>query len=236
MPTLLITGANRGIGLEFARQYTADGWKVIACCRSPGEATQLQTLADATTLTIEQLDLEDPAQIDALGVKYRDTPIDVLLNNAGIIGPFPIADNVARQHFGNMDYELWERVLRVNTFAPVRMTEVFVDQVAASQQKKIAVISSTVASISESGVPALAYASSKSALNRVMTIIARQLEDREISVGLYCPGYVKTRMDAWGYGNVEIPDSVTALRALIADLKLSKSGSFTRYDGTPIDW
>lgn len=236
MSSVLITGANRGLGLEFTRQYAADGWKVIACCRRPDAADELQAISKTANVAVEPLDLDSFDQIDALGEKYHDTPIDVLLNNAGIIGPFPIADNVARQHFGNMEYTLWEQVLRVNTFAPVRMTEVFVDNLAASQQKKIAVISSTVASISESGVPALAYASSKSALNRVMTIIAEQLKDREISVGLYCPGYVKTRMDAWGYGNVEIPDSVTALRSLINNLEISSSGSFTRYDGSPINW
>lgn len=237
MPTVLITGANRGLGLEFARQYAGEGWQVIACCRQPAEATELQALAGAHPgVTIETLDVSDFDAIDALAEKYRGQPIDVLLNNAGIIGPFPIADNIQRQHFGQLDYPVWEQVMRTNTYAPVKMAEAFLENVAASEQKKIANISSSVGSISEMAIPGVAYAASKTALNRAMTIIAGPLRKRGVSVGLYCPGYAKTRMDAFGYATVEVPDSVTALRALIANLNLEKSGSFTGHDGRTIGW
>ncbi|HJP04279.1 MAG: short-chain dehydrogenase [Chromatiales bacterium] len=236
MPTILITGANRGLGLEFARQYSADGWKVIACCRTPADAHELNELAAGADITVEQLDVNDFAAIDALGEKYKGVPIDVLLNNAGIIGPIPIAENAMRQHFSKMDYEVWEQVLRTNTFAPVKMAEVFLENVAASEQKKIVTISSTVGSIAEMSVPALAYASSKTALNRVMTIIAGQLKERGIIVAMYCPGYVKTRMDAFGYATVEVPESIAALRPMIADLTIEKTGSFTGHDGRTIGW
>jgi NAD(P)-dependent dehydrogenase (short-subunit alcohol dehydrogenase family) len=237
MPTILITGANRGIGLEFARQYAADGWRVIACCRSPLDAAELNALAQAhPTLIIEALDVRDHSAIDALGEKYSGQPVDVLLNNAGIIGPVPIAEHVERQHFGSMDYALWQDVIDTNTFAPLKMTEVFADHVAASEQRKIVNISSQVSSIAEMTVPALAYASSKTALNRVMTIVAGQLRERGIIVALFCPGYVKTRMDAFGYAMVEIVDSVTGLRGLIDRLTLEDTGSFTRYDDVPIGW
>jgi len=236
LSTILITGANRGLGLEFAHQYSVDGWNVIACCRNPDEADELRALSSAASIVVEQLDVTDFAAIDDLGNKYRGVPIDVLLNNAGIIGAFPIAENVDRQHFGSMEYELWEQVLRTNTFAPVRMAEVFLENVAASEQKKIVTISSTVASISESAVPSLAYASSKSALNRVMTIIAGQLKDQGVCVGLYCPGYAKTRMDAFGFGTVEIADSVAALKDLIARLTIEESGCFIGHDGRTIGW
>lgn len=237
MPTILITGANRGLGLEFSRQYAADGWRVIACCRNPEQANELQELAaGAVDLTVEKLDVKDFAGIDALGEKYQGVPIDVLLNNAGIIGPIPIDENIKRQNFGTMEYDVWADVLRTNTFAPVKMAEVFLDNIAASDQKKLVTISSTVGSISEMSIPGLAYASSKSALNRVMTIIAGQVKARDVIVAMYCPGYVKTRMDAFGYATVEIPESIAALRPMIAGLTLEQTGSFTGHDGRTIGW
>lgn len=236
MPTILITGANRGLGLEFTRQYAADGWNVIACCRTPADAQELNELAAGADVVVEQLDVNDFVAIDALGDKYKGVPIDVLLNNAGIIGPIPIAENVARQRFGTMDYEVWEQVLRTNTFAPLKMTEVFLENVAASEQKKVVTISSTVGSITEMSVPSLAYASSKTALNRVMTLITEELKERGIIVAMYCPGYVKTRMDAFGYATVDIPDSIAALRPMIADLTIEQTGGFRGHDGRTIGW
>jgi len=237
MPTILITGANRGLGLEFARQYAEDGWRVIACCRSPETADELLDLADNNpAVSIDSLDVTDFDAIDALGRKYAGEPIDVLLNNAGIIGPFPIAENIGRQNFGQMDYGVWEEVLRVNTFAPVRMAEVFLENVAASEQKKIVTISSTVGSITEMTIPGIAYASSKTALNRAMTIIAGEVKDRGVIIAMYCPGYVKTRMDAFGYATVEIPESIALLRPMIAALTIEQTGSYTGHDGRTIGW
>lgn len=110
MPTVLITGANRGIGLEFTQQYVEDGWTVIACCRDPdGESAEdlraIQSKADGR-VHIEPMDMLDHASIDAIAAKYKGTAIDVLLNNAGIIGPVPIADHLAAQHFGTIDYDV----------------------------------------------------------------------------------------------------------------------------------
>ena len=138
MPTILITGANRGLGLEFTSQYAADNWDVIACCRTPAEADELNAMAAAhNNVTIEKLDVADFAAIEALHAKYRDTPLDILLNNAGIIGPIPIDKNIQRQHFGQIEYDIWEDVMRVNCYAPMKMTETFMDNVAASEHKKI---------------------------------------------------------------------------------------------------
>ncbi|MEJ2140017.1 MAG: SDR family oxidoreductase [Gammaproteobacteria bacterium] len=237
MAKILITGANRGLGLEFAKQYAADGWDVIACCRKPEAADELQQLAnDNPAVTVEQLDVADHAQIEALGKKYAGVPIDVLLNNAGIIGPVPIAENITRQNFGSMEYDVWDEVLRVNTFGPVKMAEVFLDNVAASEQKKIVNISSTVGSITEMTIPGIAYATSKSALNRAMTIVANEVKSRGVIVAMYCPGYVKTRMDAFGYATVEIKDSIAALRPMIANLTIEQTGSYTGHDGRTIGW
>ncbi|MAF82671.1 MAG: SDR family oxidoreductase [Gammaproteobacteria bacterium] len=236
MPSILITGANQGLGLEFTRQYAADGWTVIACCRTPESADSLAELAaDHDTISIEKLDIRDHAAIGALGQKYTNMPLDILLNNAGIIGPIPIAEHIERQHFGKMDYEVWRDVIETNTFAPVKMAETFIDNLAAGEQKKLVNISSQLASITERIIPAIAYSSSKTALNRTMTIIADQLKERGIIVAIFCPGQVKTRMD-FGSATVEIEQSISALRPLIAALTLDDTGSFRDHEGRTIAW
>lgn len=237
MPAILITGANQGLGLEFTRQYASDGWQVIACCRTPEKAQELKALADEySAIAIEQLDVRDHQAIEALGARYSGKPLDVLLNNAGMIGPVPIADHIHRQHFGSMDYELWRDVLETNTFAPVKLAETFIENLAASEQKKLVNLSSHLSSIGERCVPAIAYATSKAALNRATTIIASQLKERGIIAALFCPGAVKTRMDAWGNADVEIEPSVSSLRSLIESLTMSDSGSFRDYTGRTIGW
>jgi len=237
MPTILVTGASRGLGLEFSRQYAEDDWQVIACCRSPESADELQSLAaNNQNVTIEKLDVQNHAEIEALAKKYDGRPIDVLINNAGLIGPLPYEDHIHRQHFGTTDYTVWDTVIRTNVYGPLKMTEAFVEHVAASDLKIIANISSEVSSMAGFAVPAIAYASSKSALNRAMTIVASQLKDRGIIVKLFCPGYTKTRMDFSGYATVEIPDSITGLRDLIAELTIEDTGTFTRYDGKTLAW
>jgi len=237
MPTILITGASRGLGLEFTRQYAADDWRVIACCRSPVAADELNGLAaDFPNLTIEKLDVQDHAQIDGLAGKYSGQPIDVLLNNAGLIGPLPYEEHIERQHFGSTDYSVWDTVLRTNTYGPLKMAEAFLEHVASSEKKIIANISSEVSSIAGFAIPALAYASSKSALNRAMTIVATLVKERGVIVALFCPGYVRTRMDFSGYATVDIPESITALRALISKLTIEDTGTFRRYDGKTLAW
>jgi NAD(P)-dependent dehydrogenase (short-subunit alcohol dehydrogenase family) len=237
MPTILVTGASRGLGLEFVRQYTTGGWDVIACCRSPETAGQLGALADENaSISVEPLDVQDHAQITALAKQYSGRPIDVLLNNAGLIGPLPYQDHIERQHFGSTDYTVWDTVLRTNTYGPLKMTEAFVEHVAQSDRKIVANISSEVSSIAGFAIPAIAYASSKSALNRAMTIVSEQLKDRGIIVALFCPGFVKTRMDFSSFATVEIPDSIAGLRKLIDELTIEDTGTFRRYDGKVLAW
>jgi NAD(P)-dependent dehydrogenase (short-subunit alcohol dehydrogenase family) len=236
MATVLITGASRGIGLEFVRQYASDQWSVIACCRLPDEATELRTVAQAyPRVSVEALDITDHAQINALARQVGDSPIDILINNAGIMGALPLRENLHRQHFGELDYGLWGEIFRTNVFGSVKMTEAFADAVAASTHKKIISLSSTTGSITEGRRPALAYTTSKAALNKAMTVIAEHLRPRGIIVALVCPGYVKTRMNVGG-ATLEIPESVAGLRTLIAGLTLADSGTFRRYNGESIAW
>ncbi len=236
MPKILITGANRGIGLEFARQYAANGWDIIATCRDPSDADTLQALSHGNNgVQIERLDVTSHDEIDALASRYADLQLDVLLNNAGIIGPLPIPENIGLQHFGSIDYALWERVLRTNTLAPIKMAEAFLPQLKAGRQKKIATLSSTVGSLVERDTPAMAYATSKATLNKALSLLAGQLREAGICVGIFCPGYVQTRMD-FGGADVSPKDSVSGLRQLIEDLGPEESGSFRRYDGAQIAW
>jgi len=236
MPRALITGANQGLGLEFVRQYAADGWEVIACCRRPEQAKELAALAGRhSQIAVEPLDLVDPDSIASLARRRAAQPLDLLLNNAGIIGRFPLNENFHRQHFGTVDYELWDEIIRTNTFGPVRMAEAFTEQVAMSDHKKIVSLSSTTGSITESNREALAYTTSKTALNKAMTVVAAKLRERGIIVTLLCPGYVKTRMNAGG-ATIEISDSVSGMRQLIAGLSLADSGSFRRFNGETIAW
>jgi NAD(P)-dependent dehydrogenase (short-subunit alcohol dehydrogenase family) len=236
MPTILITGANRGLGLEFARQYAVDGWEVLACCREPRQAMELQALADQhPALAIKTLDVTDHSEIDSLAQNLSDHPIDLLLNNAGIVGPVPVPQHIQRQHFGTLDYALWDTVLRTNTFGPVKITEAFLPNVLIGEQKKIITLSSTIGSIAERDTPAMAYATSKAALNKAMTLLASQLREQEIIVALLCPGYVKTRMD-FGTADLDAEQSVTAMRRLIDHMSLTDSGSFTRYNGERVAW
>ena len=233
MPTVLITGTNRGLGLEFVRQYSLDGWDIIACCRQPSQAPKLNAIAAASDghVRVEQLDVLDGDRMESLGRQLRGQPIDVLINNAGVIGP----RRGPGQKFGNMHYGEWMKVLATNTFAPMKLAEVLVEQVAASDQKKIVTISSTIGSNVETHGDAYAYASSKAAVNMVMTTMAKDLKEREIIVALLCPGNVKTDMGGPG-ANVEAADSIAGMRQRIAEFTLKKTGTFTRYNGEKVAW
>ena len=164
-PVVLITGANASHGLAFAEEYAALGWNVIATCRTPAKADRLNALAaDHPNVVVEELDIVDDTEINALAEKYRDTPIDVLLNNAAI-NTFRFGPN----RFGRIDYEWFEEILKVNIIGQLKVSEAFQDHVAASQQKKIISMTSTGGSITELKVPiAVAYRASKAGLNMAM--------------------------------------------------------------------
>jgi len=238
-PTVLITGANRGIGFELARQYADRGWGVIATCRTPSEADALQGLAqDYSNLIIEQLDVTDFDEMDALAERYSGVPIDVLINNAGILG------GNDRQKFGSFDYAAFNEVMAVNVIGPIRMVELFVDNVAASEQKKIMNISSAVGSVSMTFGGQNFYRASKSALNMSMRTIAKELRRsevpgrNEIIVGLIHPGVVATDFAK----NVPIPmispeESAKGVIGVIdgfADRR--QSGDFMSYTGKELPW
>src|ERR1700730_6719024 len=157
MPNALITGANRGLGFEFARQYLVDGWQVYAACRDPASASELRRLTETSDdkLRILAIDVTDPTSIDAAAAELDGQAIDLLLNNAGIIGP-------QGQTVGNIDYEAWAEVLAINTIGPMRVSEAFVEHVASSDRKLIVTLTSGMGSIADNtSGGAILYRSSK---------------------------------------------------------------------------
>lgn len=237
-PTVLITGSNRGIGFALARIYAERGWGVIATCRSPNQADDLRELqSQHPQVVIEQLDVTDLEGIDALAARYRDVPIDLLINNAGILG------GNERQKFGTFDYAAFDEVMHVNTRGPIKMVEAFVDNVAISEQKKIMNISSYVGSIAQTFGGQNFYRASKAALNMSMRTIARELKyskdeaRKNIVVGLIDPGVVDT-----GFAKkVPIPmitaeESAAGVVEVIDGYTRKTTGTFLRYDGKSIPW
>ena len=232
MPTLLITGTNRGIGLELTRQYAADGWQVHACCRSPENAEQLNDLAtqSAGQITVHALDICDSEQRDALANQLGGQPIDILFNNAGVYG------NWDYQNFGNSHAQEWEKTFRANVIAPMQMMETFVGNVAASDQKVIANMSSKMGSMDDnSGGGSYIYRSSKAALNAVSMSAARDLGARGIKVAILHPGWVQTDMGGPN-GELTTEQSARALRNNLANMTVADSGRFIDIDGSTIPW
>lgn len=231
MATVLITGANRGLGLEFCRQYAADGWQVLACCRHPEQATDLAQLSrQYPSIQLETLDVAEFAQIDALSRKLSDRSIDVLINNAGIYEDRHSGD------FGRLDYQAWTQSFTVNTEAPVKMAEAFLTQIQRSDRKLIVNISSLMGSIADNDSGgSILYRSSKAALNAAMKSLAIDLKNQHIGVLIFHPGWVKTDM---GGPNalIDAEPSIAGMRALIENFSLNQSGSFVKFDGTAMPW
>jgi NAD(P)-dependent dehydrogenase (short-subunit alcohol dehydrogenase family) len=238
MQTIFVTGSNRGIGLEFVRQYAAAGARVIATCRNPEQADDLQALANASaqTVVVERLDVTDTESIGVLAQKYAGEPVDILINNAGAPGPRgPNNEKLGDQKFGSLNYDAWLDLVNVNTLGPVRVAEAFVENVALGHEKKIVTLSSTMGSIQEMPYPVFLYSTSKTALNKAISILAVVLRDRDIIAALFCPGHVKTDLGGEG-ASVEVEDSVAGLRQLFSRLTMDDAGTYTRYNGVTVAW
>lgn len=236
MPTILITGANRGLGLELAKQYAGAGWRVLGCCRAPAEAKALNRLAEESKnrVTVHRMEVTNPAEIAATAKTLKAEPIDVLFNNAGVLGA-PI-EQTRPMSFGSLDYAMWEEVLRVNTLAPVRVAEAFVDRVAASERKLMVFMSTYMASIAElSDGGYYQYRSSKAALNLVVKALSLDLKPKGIRTLAVHPGWVSTDMGG-AAAPVKAPDSVNGLRQVIERYGKDETGKFYNYDGKQFAW
>ncbi|MDO8989010.1 MAG: SDR family oxidoreductase [Sideroxyarcus sp.] len=232
MQTLLITGANRGIGLEFCKQYAAAGWRVLACCRDPDKADALKQLAARYPdhIQLHALDITNHSQIEQLARKLSDVAIDMLINNAGV---YPDAD---KRGFGQTDYAEWMAAFKINTMAPLKLVEAFVEQIARSKLKLIVTITSQMGSMADNGSGgSYLYRSSKAAANMVVKSLAVDLKDKGITSVAFNPGWVKTDM---GGPNAMIPveQSVADMRKVIDSLSLADTGKFIGNDGLVIPW
>ena len=236
MSTVLITGANRGLGLGFAGAYADMGWQVIACCRKPSD--ELLALAQRySTLRIEALDVADHAAIDALAMRLKGEAIDVLLNNAGTYGRLGFAEGgIEHQAFGNTDYDNWEQVLRVNVFGPMKMAEAFVEHVERSAQKKIVTLSSMMGSMGLNTSGGMyAYRTSKAAVNMMMHSMGIDLAKRGIIAVALHPGWARTDMGGPG-AEIDPTESVEGMMAVIEKLNADHLGQLTAYDGSVLPY
>lgn len=231
MPNVLVTGANRGIGLEFARQYAADGCRVHACCRHPAKAAELKRLAEESggRVSIHALDVTDRAAIGALARGLKMESLDLLINNAGTYGP-------DGQSLPKMDYAGWAETFAVNTMAPLKMTQSFLPHLRKGENPRVIVISSIMGSIADNSSGGIyAYRSSKAAVNMVVRSLAEDLRGKGVIVATFHPGWVRTRMG--GQGAPLSPErSVAGMRRVIAGLAKTDSGKFLDYQGRSLDW
>ena len=231
MPTVLITGANRGLGLEYAKQYAADGWDVIATTREPDKAEALKALSGK--IEVMKLIVSDLKSIEALAQSLKDRSISIVINNAGIYGP-------ETQSFDSMDYDKWLEVFRVNTIAPFQIAKNLLPNLLAAKAKgempKLCFMSSIMGSISSfDGGNYFAYASSKAALNMIGHGIAAVTRDQGIITLLLHPGWVQTDM---GGKNAPLhpPESISGLRKVIDAATVEKSGGYFDYQGNQLPW
>jgi NAD(P)-dependent dehydrogenase (short-subunit alcohol dehydrogenase family) len=231
MKTVLITGANRGIGLEHVRRFVERGIQILAAVRSPTDAGELRELADAPGSTIKILpyDAADPAAPAGLKAALGDTSIDLLFANAGVMGD-------RKQSFGSVDVEEVLHLVRVNSLAPLKLAEALADNVANSANKLIALQSSQMGSIGDNSSSGYyAYRVSKAALNMVAKSMSNDLRSRGVITVALHPGWVQTRMGGAG-APVTVAQCVAGQQALFDRLKLSDSGHFFNYDGRELPW
>ena len=231
--TVLITGSNKGIGLAFAREYAAKGWIVIATARKPDKAEDLKALAEQypDTVSIMQLDVTDDARIAELAEELKDTPIDVLLNNAGISGL------MKEEMFGMIDYDRVRLEMEVNVYGPLKMAEAFLPHVKASEQKKIIAMSSSMGSIETAKGFMYGYRMSKAALNMGYKALSTQLKGQGVIVGLINPGPTRTDLMKEVPGDLRTPQqAATDLIRNIDSYTMETTGKFLQYDGTELPW
>ncbi len=226
MPTVLITGANRGLGLEFARQYADADWTVIATCRNPIGVGELGTLQG--NIEVYGLDVTDARSISRFGDDLGGRPIDVLINNAGVFGPRGVTAS-------NIEAREWMSVLETNTMAPLFLAQALIENVAKSTQKKIVNISSIMGSVEMASGSEYIYRSSKAALNMAMACFAADVRPRNVIVALYHPGWVKTDMGT-DAADLTPETSVGGMRTSIDQLSIADTGAFLNYDGAPLPW
>lgn len=230
MANVFITGANRGIGLELARQYCEAGDRIYATCRTPAAADSLNALAGSSggRLTVHALDVGDAASVAACGKLVGDTPIDLLINNAGILGG-------ASQTLQAIDFDAWIEAFQVMTIGPFRMVQTLLPNLKAATGAKVMTVTSQLGASTWPFGGSYAYSSAKAGVNKVMQILAKDLKAENITVAMIHPGWVKTDMGGAG-ADITPQESAAGIRAVIAGLTAETSGKFYKWNGEIHPW
>ncbi|HSH87854.1 MAG: SDR family oxidoreductase [Methylophilus sp.] len=227
-PTVLITGANRGIGLEYVRQYAQEGNTVYAAVRDIAQAVELQALAAKHShIHVLALDIADLTAIQALARQLSEISIDILISNAGVYPP---------SRLGQTDPQAWLQAFQVNTLTTYYLAEAFLPHMQRSRQAKLIAMTSKMGSMSDNGSGGeYIYRSTKTALNMVVKSLSLDLQPFNIAVAALHPGWVRTDMGGPN-GLIDTKTSVAGLRKVIAGLDQAQSGEFIAYDGKQVPW
>ncbi|WP_076411527.1 SDR family oxidoreductase [Shewanella sp. UCD-KL12] len=227
---LLITGANRGLGLTMVKHYLNDGWNVTACCREPEQAHELtQMLNQYETLSVFQLDVTDHGAVQQLADSLKNDPIDLLINNAGYYGP-------KGGYLGQTDADEWRRVFEINTISPLKVLEAFRHNLKQTPSSIFAVLSSKMGSMGDnSSGGAYIYRSSKAAINAVVKSLSIDLKGEDITAVALHPGWVRTEMGGPN-GLIDTEESVTGLKQVLDQLNIENTGKFFDFNGREIPW
>lgn len=228
--TILITGTNRGIGLEFVKHYLKNNENVIATYRNKNSAKDLLELKNTTSnLSLVELDVSNPNSINEFALKITNQPIDTFINNAGVFGP-------RNNEFGNFNAKEWLDVFNINTIAPLLIIQKILKNLRLGKDKKLVFISSKVGSIKENtGGGMYIYRSSKTALNQVIKSLSIDFKGENFIAAALHPGWVQTDM---GGSNalIDTKTSVKGMTEVINSLDMKNSGKFYNYDGSSISW
>jgi NAD(P)-dependent dehydrogenase (short-subunit alcohol dehydrogenase family) len=230
MATVLITGANRGIGLEMVRIYAGQGDRVIACCRDPEGADELNRLAGEGDVRVQKVSVGEAESVAAMAADLEGTLIDVVINNAGMGGPA-----YENQTVSNMDFEGWAEAFNINTMAPVRVMQVLDDNLKLADNPKVVTITSQMGALDLDMTVAYAYCTSKAALNKFMRMAAIEKAKQGIAVCVIHPGWVRTDMGGQG-AELSPQESARGIIDVIGGLNADNTGSFWTWDGKTHAW
>jgi NAD(P)-dependent dehydrogenase (short-subunit alcohol dehydrogenase family) len=230
MSNIVITGANRGIGLALATLYAERGDRVFACCRTPGKAKGLHRLAEVHTLTVLPVDVGKDASVAALAAALGTVPVDVLINNAGVSGG-PLEQQTAT----HIDFAAWADAFNVNSMGPVRVMQALLPALKRAPQPRVMSITSQLGALSLDLAVAHGYSASKAALNKFMRLAAPELARDGIAVGVIHPGWVKTDMGGPG-AQITPTESAAGIANVIDQLSVENSGGFWKWNGSRHDW
>lgn len=227
METVLITGASRGIGLGLARQFLERGFRVIGTYRG-SPSSELIKLSGSANLSLVEVELTDESAVAKLSASLAKQPIDILINNAGVLGP-------ENQSLAALDVQGWLHTFAVNSIAPLLVSRALLPNLALSAHPRIATLSSQMGSLASTGTGMFAYRSSKAAVNKVMQVLSVELQEQGISVCLFHPGWVKTDMGGPN-ADISVRTSAAGIADQICRLSMDDTGKFLTWDGEQLDW